>query len=367
MEDELSATDAQASDLWAKLRGGTAADVEVATAALLERGALRAGSEHIALLIIGALGRVGRCDRALTLLRRVERPDLACYDAALDACARAGHALGALAVLREMPARRLRPRLESFLRAIRACARRWESALAVLREMPRRGVAPDARCYDATIGACARARRAEHALALLRELGARAGARSYAGAIAAARGARDWELAHALLAEMRTRGLEPGASFDDAVGACEEGARWTAASRLLRDAPRRAVLPSQYSLPDGFTSVAPPHDRKAAGARRRPREIFVPTTGERDRQTRAAFGRGYCRSVKEALVATGAARADEFGSAGRAVDLRHSLGDAAEQTSDKDAERAKMFELRRKHIGYNDMATKWSASTKAMS
>ena len=48
----------------------------------------------------------------------------------------------------------------------------------------------------------------------------------------------------------------------------------------------------------------------------------------------------------------------------RAVDLRHSLGDAAEQTSDKDAERAKMFELRRKHIGYNDMATKWSASTK---
>ena len=72
MEDELSATDAQASDLWAKLRGGTAADVEVATAALLERGALRAGSEHIALLIIGALGRVGRCDRALTLLRRVE-------------------------------------------------------------------------------------------------------------------------------------------------------------------------------------------------------------------------------------------------------------------------------------------------------
>ena len=90
----------------------------------------------------------------------------------------------------------------------------------------------------------------------------------------------------------------------------------------------------------------------------------MPTTGERDRQTRAAFGRGYCRSVKEALVATGAARADEFGSAGRAVDLRHSLGDAAEQTSDKDAERAKMFELRRKHIGYNDMATKWSASTK---
>ena len=56
---------------------------------------------------------------ALTLLRRVERPDLACYDAALDACARAGHALGALAVLREMPARRLRPRLESFLRANR--------------------------------------------------------------------------------------------------------------------------------------------------------------------------------------------------------------------------------------------------------
>ena len=46
----------------------------------------------------------------------------------------------------------------------------WEKALELLREMPAAGVEPDVVCYNSAITACAKSRRAEEALALLKEM-----------------------------------------------------------------------------------------------------------------------------------------------------------------------------------------------------
>eukprot|EP00752_Nemacystus_decipiens_P001374 g1362.t1 len=168
-------------------------------------------------MAISALGRAGKWKEAVQVLDGMgkggdggDRPDHFAYAAAINACGKAGRPVEAVALLAEMPTRRVKPDVVCFGAAIAALAevagtqnrsswgrksapgqhdhgdgqggekpisaatpdakptRAHEKALALIEEMRREGPSPNQLCFASAITACARALDALSALQLLR-------------------------------------------------------------------------------------------------------------------------------------------------------------------------------------------------------
>ena len=110
---------------------------------------------------MNALGKAGRAEEALALLRRMgtggePRPNAVAYTTAIDACARRSLASEALGLLREMEEERgLAPNAVAYACAMNACAkdRRGLEALRLLREMQAKGLAATEAHYGAVLNA----------------------------------------------------------------------------------------------------------------------------------------------------------------------------------------------------------------------
>ena len=165
------------SQLLQKLRApGLRAEGVIALAGeLVSHGALRAGNERAATTLLAALGRIGKWEYAVALLRQMERPNRFSYNAAVSACAKGRQCDHALALLGEMHARGLKPDVISYSAVISACekASMWQRALELLLEMETRGLEPDVISYSAAISACEKGAQWERALELLQAMRAR--------------------------------------------------------------------------------------------------------------------------------------------------------------------------------------------------
>ena len=246
----------------------------------------------------------GEWGRALRLLDEMRAADVApgarTYTAAIAVCAAGGQPERALALLREMPERGLKPTLEAYTAVIsaggtdgggdrvgakRATRRRAAGSMrideaaathtkALLEEMRSVGISPSAVSYSISILALCRACDVDGALALLREMQAKADSieettepartksprqrlrwdtdpsirkwepdvRAYTSLISAAGKAARPRLARELLDEMRERGVAPNAVTFTAAIVAVGRAQDAAGALALLDQMRAADL-----------------------------------------------------------------------------------------------------------------------------
>ena len=187
------------------------------------------------------------------------RPNVATYNAAMQACGSAGRWREALRLLRAMLAESVAPNATSFTSAIAACgaAGEWEQARRVLGAVKAAHGAAllSVGSYNAAIKACGDAGRFEEAVEVLREMeaDARAGGApapdvtTYTAAIKASWGAGH-EQAVLLLREMPARGVTPSRiSYNAAIAACGRGGEWELAESLFREMARLGLGPDVIS------------------------------------------------------------------------------------------------------------------------
>ncbi|CAE8716259.1 unnamed protein product, partial [Polarella glacialis] len=185
---------------------------------------------------------------ALQLLSESKRGlDAIAVNAALDACARGGQPLRALALLKAMPAEGLEPDMFSLNTAISVCAKGtlWREALSLLGDADRLGFGgADAVGLSAAIIACGRGERSaglwRRALALLlggRHLEPDGLNAACNAACASCEVAGQWERAFELTESvLRQHGLRPDlVTVNSLIAACETSRQWSWALHLLRE------------------------------------------------------------------------------------------------------------------------------------
>ena len=156
------------SQLLQKLRApGLRAEGVIALAGeLVSHGALRAGNERAATTLLAALGRIGKWEYAVALLRQMERPNRFSYNAAVSACAKGRQCDHALALLGEMHARGLKPDVISYSAVISACekASMWQRRSSCCSRWRRAGSSPTSSRTRPAISACEKGAQWERAL-----------------------------------------------------------------------------------------------------------------------------------------------------------------------------------------------------------
>ncbi|CAM9110063.1 unnamed protein product [Ectocarpus sp. 6 AP-2014] len=204
------------------------------------------------------------------------------FNAAINACVKAGSHGEARLLMRDMGERGLRPGREAFNSLLVACSTSYE-AMNLLAEMERARVAPDVASYTAAIGACSRGGDLPAALGLFEAMrrpsppgaaaaaaaaaaavvepgtgdggaGGRAAtvraapmadAQAYGAAAAACARGLDHRGALRLLGEMREAGLRPGRPmFGAVIDACARRGKWEEATALLEEMTASGVAPS---------------------------------------------------------------------------------------------------------------------------
>ncbi|CBJ29291.1 conserved unknown protein [Ectocarpus siliculosus] len=200
------------------------------------------------------------------------------FNAAINACVKAGSHGEARLLMRDMGERGLRPGREAFNSLLVACSTSYE-AMNILAEMERARVAPDVASYTAAIGACSRGGDLPAALGLFEAMrrpsppgaaaaaarvvepgtgdggaGGRAAtvraapmadAQAYGAAAAACARGLDHRGALRLLGEMREARLRPGRPmFGAVIDACARRGKWEEATALLEEMTASGVAPS---------------------------------------------------------------------------------------------------------------------------
>lgn len=81
---------------------------------------------------------------------------LACFNAAISACARNGRWREGLEILKSIDESGLTPDVMSFSAAISACEKdeNWEQAIELLDSMRTRGISPNVICFNAALSSC---------------------------------------------------------------------------------------------------------------------------------------------------------------------------------------------------------------------
>lgn len=212
-------------------------------------------------LLIHAAEKAGDWRAAQGVLERMSCrglvPSVACYGSTMNALGKAGRAEEALALLRRMgTGGEPRPNAVAYTTAIDACARRSlaSEALGLLREMEEeRGLAPNPVAYACAMNACAKDRRGLEALRLLREMQAKglAATEAHYGAVLNALNLSEEDDASllALYAEAQDRRLPQHVSMHGA--AIKAGDRMGASDRVIsvgRDMLRDGHRPNQRAL-----------------------------------------------------------------------------------------------------------------------
>eukprot|EP00434_Breviolum_minutum_P011071 symbB.v1.2.009768.t1/scaffold629.1/size183697/5 len=177
---------------------------------------------------------------ALHFLRRLDDnavpPDLISFGAALDTLARPAAWRQAVALLHEVPARRLVADAALLASAIHACRRHWRQACALLMETLRQRLLSDA-ARSSNIVACGVAQQWQRALAIL-FLESNSSVVTYSSAISAMECAAQWRRALELLRISIDAEVSPDVVLlSSAISATEAaGGRWVHALQILHDA-----------------------------------------------------------------------------------------------------------------------------------
>lgn len=283
-------------------------------------------------------------------------PDTVSFNAAMEACARAGRWRVGAALLPRMRQEGARPDVRSYASAL-ACLRaggEWACSLELLEDLSsskeRRGFSPDLGCYGTVMATLGEAGEWERALELLRRLqqrrtsgissesrgpirlgalstvaggGGVASASATAGpnivcynaALAACAKAGAWHPALTLLEEMEERGIFDVVSFNSAMHACRGQQHWRKAVGLLnrmrgRDTARGGGFGAEETVLSGGGGPSGVWQSEGTGGRRDQRGNARKNTARRIVPAPDAY------SFTSAIAACGAA-----GEADVALDL----------------------------------------------
>lgn len=193
---------------------------------------------------------VGQWEVAWHFFQEMPQKDVDSYNAALVACSKAESGKLWQVVVELLKERqRMFGRTSTFDKgservaycaAIKACrtAGLAKRALALFQDMLLMHVAPDIHCCHTVLGIYKKGNRWLLALRLLRQMDRfyriKPTVESYTSVMETCGG--EWEVAISLLKEMRWRALEPNIpSRNAAIAACENGAAWDQALRVLKD------------------------------------------------------------------------------------------------------------------------------------
>jgi pentatricopeptide repeat domain-containing protein 1 len=234
---------------------------------------------------INACNRAGQWKPAIQLLQELTSdsdatPEADTYSFAttISALSSAPASVGwttALRLLDEMEALGLPPSTVAYNAALRLLGKagRWQSALAMLRQMQSVGDAgangevgasedvADTISYNAVISAMKSRGQWQQAVELLSELEAHARLEadvvSYSAAIAACASAGRSDVACRLLARMRSRGVKPNEfSYGAAIAACEATGDWARAVQLLGEMEQSGCPPSVIAYTSAISACA---------------------------------------------------------------------------------------------------------------
>eukprot|EP00397_Hematodinium_sp_SG-2012_P025842 GEMP01027031.1.p1 GENE.GEMP01027031.1~~GEMP01027031.1.p1 ORF type:complete len:507 (+),score=142.51 GEMP01027031.1:189-1709(+) len=198
-------------------------------------------------------------EAALAALRttRVTRANLrtvtAQYRALIQNSARSKQWYVVLPTIDAMIRSGIDPTLADFTSAIRACAEThcWHTALELLREMPLRGVQPNVVTYSAAITAVARGRIAnsldlsQSVFASMEQSAIEPDVVCYSALISACEVGAQWQSAIRILDKMESRRCDANVvSFSAAINACEKARQWTAALALFKRMERQRIRPN---------------------------------------------------------------------------------------------------------------------------
>lgn len=153
----------------------------------------------------------------------------------------------ALAILAQMPHRRVSPDVITHNAAISACqkAQQWEQALVLLRFMATRKYDANTVSFNAAISACSSTQQLGHTVSLLLRMRAvviETNGITYSAAINACDVARDWVMALGFVTQMQQVSLEFAViGCCAAISACAGAQKWVQALGLTATAQRLAL------------------------------------------------------------------------------------------------------------------------------